>query len=96
MPVCPRCGKSLSSEQALMYHLNKKFRCGSWKCEKCSKAFDTKFDKNIHEMNCESTLCLPPHDILQSIFNSFENIEIGCKKEIVYKDKNIVIEYLKN
>ena len=51
MPICPKCGKCLSSEQALSYHLNRKYKCGTWKCIKCDKLFDTKFDLNIHEMN---------------------------------------------
>ena len=53
MPICPRCGKSLTSEQALCYHLNKKFKCASWKCQKCSQVFDTKFMLNIHQLKCE-------------------------------------------
>lgn len=53
MPICPRCGKKLSSEQAVTYHLNKKYKCGSWKCSLCSNVFSTKFDLNIHMMsNC--------------------------------------------
>jgi hypothetical protein len=52
MPICPRCGKSLSSEQALTYHLNRKYRCGVWNCIKCKTNFNTKFDLQIHEMKC--------------------------------------------
>tara|TARA_B100001094_G_scaffold330798_1_gene396980 strand:- start:6228 stop:6671 length:444 start_codon:yes stop_codon:yes gene_type:complete len=48
MPLCPRCGKTLSSEQAVTYHLNKKYKCGSWKCHICNKTLATKFDLNIH------------------------------------------------
>jgi len=52
MPVCPRCGKSLSSEQALTYHMNRKYRCGIWNCIRCKQNFNTKFDLQIHEMKC--------------------------------------------
>lgn len=52
MPICPRCGKCLSSEQALTYHLNRKYRCGIWNCVKCSENFNTKFQLQIHEMSC--------------------------------------------
>jgi len=52
MPICPRCGKCLSSEQALTYHLNRKYRCGIWNCVKCSVNFNTKFQLQIHEMSC--------------------------------------------
>lgn len=52
MPICPRCGKCLSSEQALTYHLNRKYRCGIWNCAKCKENFNTKFQLQIHEMSC--------------------------------------------
>lgn len=52
MPICPRCGKSLSSEQALTYHMNRKYRCGVWNCIRCKQKFNTKFDLQIHEMKC--------------------------------------------
>lgn len=53
MPLCPRCGKNLSTEQAVTYHLNKKYKCGSLKCHLCTKPFTTKFDLNIHLLsNC--------------------------------------------
>ena len=54
MPICPRCGKSLSTDQALTYHLNRKYKCGHWSCEKCNVKFDTKFDLTIHKMKCDS------------------------------------------
>lgn len=52
MPICPRCGKCLSSEQALTYHLNRKYKCGIWNCVKCKENFNTKFQMQIHEMSC--------------------------------------------
>jgi len=52
MPICPRCGKCLSSEQALTYHLNRKYKCGTWNCVKCLTNFNTKFQLQIHEMDC--------------------------------------------
>ena len=52
MPICPRCGKSMSSEQALMYHLNKRYKCNSWKCNMCNELFNTKFQLQMHEINC--------------------------------------------
>ena len=39
MPIYPKCGKSFSSEQALTYHLNKKYKCGTWKCAACNSAY---------------------------------------------------------
>ena len=36
MPTCCRCGKNLSTQQALQYHYNKKFKCNfAWKCQIC-------------------------------------------------------------
>lgn len=52
MPICPRCGKTLSSDQALCYHLNRKYKCNTWVCQKCETLFDTKFDLNIHQLKC--------------------------------------------
>jgi len=85
----------LSSEQALTYHLNKKYRCGTWKCEKCGKGFDTKFDKNIHEMNCCSTATQSLQDELMEIYKTLDSIQIGNKQKMTFKNRNIVIEYLK-
>lgn len=75
MPICPKCGKSLSSEQALAYHLNRKFKCGTWKCINCSKQFDTKFDLNIHEMNCiTQRIDCPSYDILRLFYTHSNEI----------------------
>lgn len=52
MPICPRCGKQLSSDQALTYHLNRKYKCNNWQCTKCTTVFATKFDMNIHHLKC--------------------------------------------
>lgn len=57
MPICPRCGKTLSSEQALTYHLNRKYRCNTWVCSKCSVVFNTKFDLHIHQLKCSEKTC---------------------------------------
>ena len=92
MPICPRCGKSLSSEQALTYHLNKKYKCGTWKCEKCNKLFDTKFDKNIHEMTCtEHKTSSLTYDYLFDIYKQLENMEFGKEIELILKNKSIKI-----
>lgn len=57
MPICPRCGKTLSSEQALCYHLNRKYKCNTWICQKCDTLFNTKFDMNIHQLKCLGDRC---------------------------------------
>tara|TARA_B100001093_G_scaffold3139_4_gene3248 strand:- start:1265 stop:1702 length:438 start_codon:yes stop_codon:yes gene_type:complete len=72
MPICPKCGKCFSSEQALTYHLNKKYKCGTWKCGKCNTMFDTQFALKIHKMHCEQdkSSYIPSYDILCNIYNS--------------------------
>lgn len=72
MPICPRCGKSLSSEQALAYHLNRKYKCGIWKCGKCAVVFDTKFALNIHENKCitDKLFSYPSFDKLCEIYSN--------------------------
>lgn len=72
MPICPKCGKSFSTEQALRYHLNKKYKCGTWKCEKCKCVFDTQFSLKIHNLSCESGRHqnTPSFDVLCTIYNN--------------------------
>ena len=75
MPICPRCGKCLSSEQALTYHLNRKYKCGTWNCVKCLTNFNTKFQLQIHEMECIAQRSnsvkggYPTTDVLFKIYN---------------------------
>jgi PAS domain-containing protein len=72
MPVCPRCGKCLSSEQALTYHLNRKYKCGTWNCVQCGMNHNTKFQLQIHEMQCfenREKNELPTTEILLAVYN---------------------------
>ena len=69
MPICPKCGKGFSSDQALYYHLNKKYKCGTWKCDKCSTTFDTKHKLKIHMMCCEQ----------DNVFDNIPSINILTK-----------------
>lgn len=79
MPICPRCGKCLSSDQALTYHLNRKYRCGTWKCTKCNDIFNTKFHLQMHEMKCLSTDIEdnPTVDYLLQIYNNLPYVIIN-------------------
>ena len=53
MPTCCRCGKNLSTQQALQYHYNKKFKCNfAWKCEICDTVFQTQAQFNAHSKVC--------------------------------------------
>jgi hypothetical protein len=74
MPICPRCGKSLTSDQALNYHLNRKFRCGIWNCTRCNVNFNTKHQLQLHEIQCGDTDNKHNHpstDTLLTIYNNF-------------------------
>jgi hypothetical protein len=93
MPICPRCGKCLSSEQALTYHLNRKYKCGTWNCTKCATNFSTKFQLQIHEMSCigdreqhKTGYMHPSTDTLLKIYNSIPMIIM----ELDTVHKNIV------
>lgn len=72
MPICPKCGKSFSSEQALTYHLNKKYKCGTWKCASCNSVFSTQFAMKIHNMSCKNiyTSDVPSYDVLCKLYSS--------------------------
>ena len=68
MSICPRCGKILCNEQALMYHLNKKTPCNSLKCNKCKKTYSSKFDLLICEKKClKRTLERRTNEVLPSV-----------------------------
>lgn len=74
MPICPRCGKSLTSDQALNYHLNRKFRCGIWNCTRCNINFNTKHQLQLHEIQCgnnDTNNNHPSTDTLLKIYNNF-------------------------
>lgn len=83
MPICPKCGKSLTSDQALTYHLNRKYKCGTWNCMECGKNFNTKFDLKIHEMNCNINSSKhdderhPSSDVLLEIYNNIDGLIIA-------------------
>jgi len=83
MPVCPKCGKNFSSEQALCYHLNKKFKCGTWKCATCSVVFDTKHALKIHNMSCSGySSNVPSYDVLCKIYSKSSDVyyEVGSHR----------------
>ena len=82
MPICPRCGKCLSSDQALTYHLNRKYRCGTWKCTKCQDLFNTKFHLQMHELNCiNETDDVPTVEYLLKIYTHFPHVILNLDKD---------------
>ena len=85
MPICPRCGKCLSSDQALTYHLNRKYRCGTWKCTKCNQIFNTKFQLQMHEMEClnEDIHDKPSVDFLLKLYNNLPFVIVNIENDVV-------------
>jgi len=74
MTICPRCGKLLSTQQALEYHLKKKIPCNSlYRCGNCSKEFNSNEELLLHKRNCTM-----PHAKLSRIVKtqSFNNVYI--------------------
>lgn len=54
MAVCPRCGKHMSSSQALEYHLKKRKPCNAPNsCPKCNSVFDTSVELWEHKQVCK-------------------------------------------
>ena len=97
MPVCPRCGKSLCSEQALMYHLNRKYRCGSWKCEKCNIDFDTKFNLSLHKIKCDSVQEQVSSETLLNVLNKIPlNLFVLEKENITFMNSTASKHYNMN
>lgn len=53
MPGCPRCGKILSTKQALDYHLSKQKRCHPTRiCIYCGTHCKTDRDLKLHQSTC--------------------------------------------
>lgn len=89
MPICPRCGKCLSSEQALSYHLNKKYKCGTWACMKCPKKFDTKLQLQLHEMRCGvAEKDYPDYGILRKMYDHSRQTMCEVDNGIIIKSNN--------
>lgn len=84
MPICPKCGKSLCSEQALSYHLNKKFKCGTWKCITCSTSFDTKLSLQLHELKCGvNERTYPDYSVLRTFYDKSSNVCCELRGDVV-------------
>ena len=98
MPICPRCGKCLSSDQALTYHLNRKYKCGTWKCHKCNQILDTKFQLQMHEMNClcDNECIIPGVDFLIDVYNNLPFVVIHMDGNDIIKNVSPNIKQLLN
>ena len=89
MPICPRCGKCLSSEQALSYHLNKKYKCGTWACMKCAEKLDTKLQLQLHEMKCGVVeKDYPDYSVLRRMYDSSRQTLCEIDNGIIVRSNN--------
>jgi hypothetical protein len=53
--------------------LNRKYKCGTWNCVNCKTNFNTKFQLQMHEMEClgdRSSVMLPSTDMLLEVYNA--------------------------
>ena len=83
MPICFRCGKTLSTNQALEYHLNKIRKCNELlRCKICNKIFNTKLELNLHERQCET---------IDPLFNMMKNSNSKTSITIVLDDSHKII-----
>lgn len=95
MPVCPRCGKVLSTQQALEYHLKRKFKCGQIKCYICGRIFNTHLELQMHKIECEGKVSLTYEEGLKTL-NNLDCFKIKNDK-IIWKSlilKHVNDEYL--
>ena len=81
MPICSRCGKPLSTQQALEYHLRKKKKCTTiFNCKNCNKDFASNMEMLYHQMTCNMELhkiaSIMKQDDENSVFITDTNFEI--------------------
>lgn len=88
MPVCPKCGKMLSTDQALTYHLQKRNRCGTIKCDFCNRQFKTKLELQMHLLSCDKNK-IPELEDLISLYNSLPIVKVDDLNNIIYKSSCI-------
>jgi hypothetical protein len=80
MPICPRCGKILCTNQALTYHLGKKFKCLKNSCSICKAQFSTSLQRDIHLRYCKA----------QKLFTTFCKYESENQIYILDHQMNIL------
>ena len=80
MPICQRCGKVLCSNQALQYHLNKKFKCINNSCEICKNVFNSRLLRDAHLKYCKAA----------QIFKAFCKVEDDHNVFVLDHQMNIV------
>ena len=82
MPRCPRCGKCLSTRQALEYHLVKKFRCKDNVCYVCNAQFENRNSRDNHLLFCKA----------KKLYETVKSDE--CNTTIL--DSNMIVVYCKD
>ena len=82
MPICPRCGKILSTNQALEYHLSKQKKCSTkLNCFTCGYLCSTNLEMKIHKSHCDSSF----HHLVSLLGrNTFDDIVLVDSRFKVY------------
>lgn len=68
----------------MTYHLNRKYKCHTWKCVKCENMFNTKFKLQIHELAClneDYRNSIPKVDDLLKIYYNIPGVIICTDKQ---------------
>lgn len=59
MFACPECGKQFATDRACRQHMHSTGHADSYKCTRCSEAFDTKDDLLRHERYVHQVVTCP-------------------------------------
>jgi len=87
MPICFKCGKNLSTDQSLQYHLNRRVKCNTLHCDKCDKQFQSKlsFDSHLHECDGRNISTRNRHKLYDNVKSErIFLIEINKENKITY------------
>ena len=92
MPICFRCGKHLTTDQGLQYHLSKKTQCDTLSCDTCKEKFENKTLLRNHQINCQSKQLLY-NNAVKSRHDTYDHI-ISDKSYIIELNPQLNIEYI--
>ena len=92
MPICYRCGKHLTTEQGLQYHLSKKVQCNTLSCDICDKRFENKTLLRNHQILCKSK-CVEVNDIAKIRHLTYDTLQ-SANSFILELNNKFQIQYI--